>query len=62
MKFVISFALLILVASMAFGSITNNAYAADDLVILKIAQRAQEQISNQISDDSLEDKKKILLV
>ena len=52
MKFVISFALLILVASMAFGGITNNAYAADDPVILKIVQRAQEQISNQISDDS----------
>jgi len=53
MKFVISFALLILVASMAFGDITNNAYAADDdPVILKIAQRAQEQISNQISDNS----------
>ena len=52
MKFVISFALLILVASMAFGGITNSAYAADDPAILKIAQRAQEQISNQISDNS----------
>jgi len=52
MKSVTSFALLILVASMAFGGITNNAYAADDSAILKIAKRAQEQISNQISDDS----------
>lgn len=52
MKSVISFALLILVASIAFGGITNNAYAADDSAILKIAKRAQEQISNQISDDS----------
>jgi len=52
MKSVISFALLILVASMAFGGVTNSAYAADDSAILKIAKRAQEQISNQISDDS----------
>jgi hypothetical protein len=51
MKSVTSFALLILVASMAFGGITNNAYA-DDSAILKIAKRTQEQISNQISDDS----------
>jgi hypothetical protein len=52
MKSVTSFALVILVVSMAFGGITNNAYAADDPAILKIAKRAQEQISNQISDDS----------
>ena len=52
MKSVTSFALLILVVSMAFGGITNNAYAADDSAILKIAKRAQEQISNQISVDS----------
>jgi len=52
MKSVTSFALLILVASMVFGGITNSAYAADDSVILKIAKRTQEQISNQISDDS----------
>ena len=52
MKSVTSFALLILVASMAFGGITNSVYAADDPAILKIAKRAQEQISNQISDDS----------
>lgn len=52
MNSVVSFALLILVASMAFGGITSSAYAADDSVILKIAKRAQEQISNQISDDS----------
>ena len=59
MKFVISFTLLILVASMAFGGITNNVYAADDPVILKIAQRAQEQISNQISDDFSEKIKRL---
>ncbi|MGY5146869.1 MAG: hypothetical protein ACW9W4_02575 [Candidatus Nitrosopumilus sp. bin_7KS] len=52
MKSVISFALLILVASMAFGGITTSAYAADDPVILKIVKRTQEQINNQISNDS----------
>ena len=59
MKSVISFALLILVASMAFGGITTSAYAADDPVILKIAKRTQEQISNQISDDSSDKIKKL---
>lgn len=52
MKSVMSFALLILVASMAFGGMITSAYAADDPVILKIAKRTQEQISNQISNDS----------
>lgn len=59
MKSVVSFALLILVASMAFGGITNSAYAADDPAILKIAKRAQEQISNQISDDSSDKVKRL---
>jgi len=58
MKSVTSFALLILVASMAFGGITNNAYA-DDSAILKIAKRTQEQISNQISDDSSDEIKRL---
>lgn len=52
MKSVTSFALVILVVSMAFGGITTSAYAVDDPAILKIAKRAQEQISNQISDNS----------
>jgi hypothetical protein len=59
MKSIVSFALLILVASMAFGGITNSAYAADDPAILKIAKRAQEQISNQISDDSSDKVKRL---
>jgi len=59
MKSVTSFALLILVASMAFGGITNNAYADDDSAILKIAKRTQEQISNQISDDSSDEIKRL---
>ncbi|QLH03909.1 hypothetical protein C5F49_00170 [Nitrosopumilus oxyclinae] len=59
MNSVISFALLILVASMAFGGITTSAYAADDPAILKIVKRTQEQISNQISDDSSDKIKKL---
>lgn len=60
MKSVTSFALVILVASMAFGGITNGAYAADDpTILLKIAKRAQEQISNQVSDDSSNKIKKL---
>ena len=59
MKSVITFALLILVTSMVFGGITSSAYAADDPVILKIAKRTQEQISNQISDDSSDKIKKL---
>lgn len=62
MKSVTSFALLILVASMAFGGITSSAYAIDDpTILLNIATRAQEQFSNQISDDS-SDKIKRLFV
>jgi hypothetical protein len=53
MKTIGTFALLILVASMAFGGMTNNAFAAEDPAFyLKIAKRAQEQIQNQISTDS----------
>jgi hypothetical protein len=52
MKSIATFALLILVASMALGGMTGSAFAADDPAILKIAKRAQEQISNQISDHS----------
>jgi hypothetical protein len=60
MKSLTSFALLILVASMAFGGITSSAYAADDsAILLKIAKRAQEQINNQISNDSSDKIKKL---
>jgi flagellin-specific chaperone FliS len=38
---------------MTFGGVINNVYAEDDpTILLKIAKRAQEQIHNQISDDS----------
>ena len=53
MKTVATFALLILVTSMIFGGMTSNVSAQDDpVILLKIAKRAQEQIHNQISDDS----------
>ena len=53
MKTVTTFALLVLVASMALGGMTSNVSAAEDpAILLKIATRAQEQIQNQISNDS----------
>jgi len=53
MKTVVTFAMLILVTSMIFGGMTSNVSAQDDpAILLKIAKRAQEQIHNQISDNS----------
>lgn len=53
MKTVATFTLLILVTSMIFGGMTSNVSAQDDpAILLKIAKRAQEQIHNQISDNS----------
>ncbi len=53
MKTITTFGLLILVASMALGGMTSNVSAQDDpAVLLKIAKRAQEQVHNQISNDS----------
>jgi antitoxin component HigA of HigAB toxin-antitoxin module len=53
MKTITTFGLLVLVLSMTFGGVINNVYAEDDpTILLKIAKRAQEQIHNQISDDS----------
>jgi len=53
MKTVTTFALLILVISIIFGGMTSNVSAQDDpAILLKIAKRAQEQIHNQISDNS----------
>jgi len=60
MKTVATFALLILVVSMIFGSMTNNVSAQDDpTILLKIAKRAEEQIHNQISDDSSDKVKRL---
>jgi uncharacterized protein YcbK (DUF882 family) len=53
MKTVATCVLLILVTSMIFGGMTSNVSAQDDpAILLKIAKRAQEQIHNQISDNS----------
>ncbi|MGB0855881.1 MAG: hypothetical protein ACPGQP_02490 [Nitrosopumilus sp.] len=53
MKSVVTFSLLILVATMILGSIPSNVSAQEDLEILvKIAKRTQGQINNQISADS----------
>ena len=60
MKTIATFGLLILVASMALGGMTSNVSAADDpAVLLKIAKRAQEQIHNQISNDSSDKVKRL---
>ena len=53
MKTIVTFGLFVLVASMALGGMTSNVSAAEDpAIFLKIAKRAQDQIKNQISDDS----------
>jgi Rod binding domain-containing protein len=59
MKTLATLALLILVVSMVFGGMTSNVSAQDVPAILKIAKRAQEQIRNQISDDSPDKVKKL---
>jgi len=60
MKTIATVGLLILVASMALGGMTSNVSADDDpAILLKIAKRAQEQIHNQISDDSSDKVKRL---
>jgi uncharacterized membrane protein YgaE (UPF0421/DUF939 family) len=60
MKTVTTFALLILVMTMIFGGMTNNVSAQDDpTILLKIAKRAQEQIHNQISDNTSDKVKRL---
>jgi len=60
MKTVTTFALLILVMTMIFGGMTNNVSAQDDpTILLKIAKRAQEQIHNQLSDNSSDKVKRL---
>ena len=61
MKTITTFALLILVASMALGGMTSNVSAQDNdpAILLKIATRAQEQIQNQISSDSSDKVKRL---
>jgi hypothetical protein len=73
MKILVTFGLLILVASMAFGGMTSNVFAQDDnnptvpkeptrddpKILLKIAKRTQEQIRNQITIDSSDKVKRL---
>jgi len=60
MKSIAIFGLLILTASLALGGMTNNVFAQENPSILsQIANRAQEQIQNQISNDSSEEIKKL---
>ncbi len=52
MKAIVAYSLLLLISGMSFG-IISEAYAQDDpSVLLKIVKRTQEQIQNQISNDS----------
>lgn len=60
MKTIVTFGLLILVASMALGGTTSNIYAQDDpSILLKLAKRAQNQIQNQISSESPDEIKRL---
>ena len=60
MRTVVTFGLLILVASMALGGMTSNVSAQDDpAILLNIAKRAQEQIHNQIFSDSSDKVKRL---
>jgi flagellin-specific chaperone FliS len=55
MKTLTSLVLFALVSSLIFGGITSSAYAQDDpTVLLKIAQKAQDQIKQNISSNSSE--------
>ena len=61
MKNITTYALLILVSSIALGGMTSNVSASEDdpAILLKIAKRAQEQIHNQITEDSSDKIKKL---
>ena len=52
MKAIVAYSLLLLISGMSFG-IISEAYAQDDpSILLKIVKHTQEQIQNQISNDS----------
>ncbi len=60
MKSIAIFGFLILTASLVLGSMTNTVFAQEDpSILVTIAKRAQEQIQNQISNDSSEEIKKL---
>ena len=60
MKKIILSMLLILVSSMIFGGMTHTAQAqTDPSILLKIANQAQKQLENQISQDSSDKTKQL---
>jgi len=60
MKSIAIYGLLILTASLTLGGMTNTVFAQENPSILsQIATRAQEQIQNQISNESSEELKKL---
>jgi hypothetical protein len=60
MKNIAIFGLLILTASLVLGGMTSTVFAQENPSILsQIANRAQEQIQNQITNDSTEEVKKL---
>ena len=53
MKSLLSLSIFVLIASIIFGTMTQDVYAQDDTrILLKIAKNAQDQINNQISVNS----------
>ena len=60
MKYITSFALLILISSMILGGITNTAHAQNDpSILLKIAKNAQKQLENQINQNTSDKTKQL---
>lgn len=60
MKTITTFILILFVASIGLGGIINSASAQDDpAILLKLAKRTQDQISNQISDTSSDEIKRM---
>lgn len=60
MNKITTYALLVLVSSMAIGGITSSAQAqTDPTILLTLAKRAENQIHNQITDDSSEKVKEL---
>ena len=60
MKSIVIYGLLVLTASLTLGGMTNTVFAQENPSILsQIATRAQEQIQNQMSNESSEELKKL---
>ncbi len=60
MKTIVTFSLLILVASMTLGGMTTNVFAQDDpTILLKLVKHTQEQIRNQIPGNSSDELKQL---